>query len=149
MVHFNDGFSGDARERKEVGVNCVLELTNNDEVPITNVSFSEEAETSEVQFNTGFNQDIAVTGVSYSGSFEMSGRNEDVRATAWTREGDDSPTSLPRYIDTMTIRHEDGKWSAQFDNVVLNSRSKDMPSDDRTSDSYDFMAERLTYSNSV
>jgi hypothetical protein len=148
MVDFNEGFSGDARARKEVGVDCVLEVPNGTERPITNVSFSEDAETSEVQFNTGFHTDIAVTGVSYSGSFELAGRNEGVRETAWDKGQNDEQTALPEYISTMTIRAEDDSWAASFDNVLLNSRSKDIPSDDRTTDSYDFMAEKLTYTTS-
>lgn len=145
MVNFNEGFSGAARARKEVGVDCVLEVPNGEPRPITNVSFSEEAETSEVQFNTGFHTDIAVTGVTYSGSFELSGRNESIRAAAWDDGSNDEQTTLPEYISTMTIRADDNSWSATFSNVLLNSRSKDMPSDDRTSDSYDFMAEKMTY----
>lgn len=145
MVNFNEGFSGDARGRKEVGVDCVLEVPNGEPRPITNVDFSEEAETSEVQFNTGFHTDIAITGVTYSGSFELSGRNEDVREAAWDDGDNDEQTTLPNYISTITIRAEDDSWAATFSNVLLNSRSKDMPSDDRTSDSYDFMAEKMTY----
>lgn len=146
MVQFNEGFTGDARARKEVGVRCVLELPANNNVPITNVSFSEEANTSEVQMNTGFHQDIAVTGVSYSGSFELAGSNEDVRDAAWSQGNNEEQTTLPEYISTMTIRAEDNAWAATFDNVLLNSRSKDIPSDDRTTDSYDFMAEKMVYS---
>lgn len=148
MVEFNEGFTGEARARKEVGVDCVLELPGDNDVPVTNVSFSEEANESEVQFNTGFHQDLAVTGVSYSGSFELSGRNESVRETAWDRGDNPEQTTLPRYIQTMTIRAEDGSWEADFDNVLLNSRSKDIPSDDRTTDSYDFSAEKLRYRES-
>ena len=148
MVNFNEGFSGDAADRKEVGTDCVLELPADTDVPVTNVSFSEEANTSEVQFNTGFHQDIAVTGVSYSGSFELAGSNESVREAAWGNGNNDEQTTVPEYISTMTIRAEDGSWSASFDNVMLNSRSKDIPSDDRTTDSYDFMAEKMVYSTS-
>lgn len=145
MVEFNEGFSGDARARKEVGAECVLEVPDGSERPVTNVSFSEDADTSEVQFNTGFHQDIAVTGVSYSGSFELAGRNESVRDAAWGDGTNAEQTTLPEYISTMTIRAEDSSWAATFSNVLLNSRSKDMPADDRTSDSYDFMAEKMTY----
>lgn len=144
---FNDNFDGPEGARKEVGVECVLEIPGGGEIPITNVSFDEEAETSEVQFNTGFHQDIAVTGVSYSGSFEFDGRNERVRSRAWDDGENDYQTTLPRHIGVMTIRAEDEEWSADFRNVLLNSRSKDIPSDDRTSDSYDFMAEKMTYNN--
>lgn len=143
---FNDDYSGANPERKEVGTDCVLEVPSGSPIPVTNVSFSEEAETSEVQFTSGFHQDIAVTGVSYSGSFELAGKNEDVRDAAWNDGQNDEQTTLPNYIGSMVIRAEDGSWEAVFAHVMLNSRSKDIPADDRTTDSYDFMAEKMTYS---
>lgn len=144
---FNDceNFNSQQKARKEVGVDCVLEIPGGGEIPVTNVSFDEEANTSEVQFNNSFHQDIAVTGVSYSGSFELAGRNESVRHSGWDTGGNEYQTTLPRCVSTMTIKAEDGSWSAEFRTVLFNSRSKDIPSDDRTTDSYDFMAEKMTY----
>lgn len=125
---------------KEVGPNASLEVAGGGEVPVSNVSFSEEANTSEVQYTDSFSQSIAVTGVSYSGSFEIPGNANTVRAFGWDEPS--SGTSTPNYIGTITIT--DSNTSYTFHNVLLNSHSKDIPSDDRTTQSFDFMAERLT-----
>lgn len=126
--------------RKETGVDVTLELPGGDEIPVTNVSFSEEAETSEVQFNTSYAQDIAVTGVSYSGSFEVAGRNNSLRDSLWQEDQDN--TSLPRYLSSMSIIDGGGR-SYTFTNVLVTSHGKDAPADDRATESYDFSAERL------
>ena len=130
--------------KKETGVDVTLELPGGDVVPVTNVSFSEEAETSEVQFNNSYSQDIAVTGVTYSGSFEIAGRNNSLRDTVWgeTTTNEDLNTSLPTYLSSITIIDGDGQ-AYVFTNVLITSHSKDAPSDDRTTESYDFSAERL------
>lgn len=131
-------------QKKETGVDVTLQIAGGDEVPVTNVSFSEEAETSEVQFNNSYSQDIAVTGVTYSGSFEIAGRNNSLRDTLWGAESanEDLNTTLPSYLSNITI--VDGEGQAYvFSNVLITSHSKDAPSDDRTTESYDFTAEKL------
>lgn len=140
-TNYNQNAAGESGldNSKEVGPNVTLEVPSGTEVPITNVSFSEEAETSEVQYNTGFNKDIAVTGVSYSGSFEITGNANNVRAAGWD-EANAGATNLPRHIDTMVI--EDSNRRHIFEDVLLNSHSKDMPSDDRTEQSFDFVAQK-------
>jgi len=130
--------------QKETGVDVTLELPGGDTVPVTNVSFSEEAETSEVQFNNSYSQNIAVTGVTYSGSFEVAGRNNSLRNTLWgaTTENENTNTTLPSYLSSMTI--VDGEGTAYvFTNVMVTSHSKDAPADDRVTESYDFSAEKL------
>lgn len=127
-------------DSKEVGANCVLEVPQGEELPVSNVSFSEEAETSEVQYTTGFNKDIAVTGVTYSGSFEVPGNANELRNEGWT-QASSGETNLPKHIDNMVIK--DSNRTYTFVNVLLNSHSKDIPSDDRTTQSFDFMAQRL------
>jgi hypothetical protein len=130
--------------QKETGVDVTLELPGGDSVPVTNVSFSEEAETSEVQFNNSYSQNIAVTGVSYSGSFEIAGRNNSLRSTLWGEEtgNENLNTTLPSYLSSITIIDGDGQ-AYVFTNVLVTSHSKDAPADDRTTESYDFTAERL------
>lgn len=132
-------------QRKETGVDVTLEISPLDgEVPITNASYSEEAETSEVQFNDSYGQDIAITGVSYSGSFEVTGRNNDLRDALWSgdTQSGQNMTELPSYISTLTITDGDDR-SYVFTNVLVTSHSKDAPADDRTTESYDFSAEKL------
>lgn len=132
-------------QKKETGVDVSLEIPGvAGEVPVTNVSFSEEADTSEVQFNTSYSQDIAVTGVSYSGSFDVAGRNNDLRDALWGQgtANEELTTSLPAYVGSITIIDGDGR-AYVFTNVLVTSHSKDAPSDDRTTESYDFTAEKL------
>lgn len=135
-------------DQKETGVDVTLEVPGgSDPVPITSVSFSEEAETSEVQFNNSYSQNIAVTGVTYSGSFESAGRNNQLRETVWgeTTENEVNDTTLPTYLSSITIIDGEGV-SYTFTNVMITSASKDMPADDRTTQSFDFSAERLVVS---
>jgi len=146
---YNTDTAGDYRENvddfKEVGANCELQIPDGTTVPVENVSFSEEANTSEVQYTGSFAQSIAVTGVTYSGSFDIPGNANTVRDNGWDNGSDnDDNTTLPQNIDNMSITDsQDRTWS--FENVLLNSHSKDIPSDDRTSQSFDFMAEKMTY----
>jgi len=136
----DEAFNG----QKEVGGDCALQLPEGEEIAVTNVSFSEEANTSEVQYTTGFYQTIAVTGVTYSGSFEISGNANDTRDLGWDEgtEGENETITLPKNIDTMSIVDGEGR-AYTFTNVLFNSISKDVPSDDRTSQSFDFMAEKM------
>jgi len=132
-------------KKKETGVDVSLQLPGEgEEIPVTNVSFSEEAETSEVRFNNSYSNDMAVTGVTYSGSFEVAGRNNSLRDKLWGGEtGNETlTTSLPSYLGSITI--VDGADRAYvFTNVLVTSHSKDAPADDRVTESYDFSAERL------
>lgn len=132
-------------DTKEVGPNCRLEMPTGVEVPVTNVSFSEEAETSEVQYSTGFSKDIAVTGVTYSGSFEIPGNANNIRSNGWEESGSSS-TDLPKHVANLVIK--DANKTHTFVDVLLNSHSKDIPSDDRTTQSFDFMAQRKYTSDS-
>lgn len=126
-------------DRKETGVDVTLEVPGGTVVPVTNVSFTEETETSEVQFNTSYSQDIAVTGVSYSGSFEITGRNNSLRDRVWE---ENQNTAVPSYLSSITIIDGSGT-SYTFSNVLITSHSKEAPADDRTTESYDFEAEKL------
>lgn len=140
MVFYNEG--GSNSRRKEVGENCRLLLGGGGEVAVSNVSFSEEANTSEVQYSTSFAQNIAVTGVTYSGSFEIPGNANEERDIGWNDGSGNPGTTLPEHISSMTIEDGEGRaWT--FSNVLLNSHSKDVPSDDRTTQSFDFMAETM------
>lgn len=134
-------------QQKETGVDVTLEVPGGTEIPVTSVSFSEEAETSEVQFNDSYSKNIAVTGVTYSGSFETAGRNNDLRESVWgtTTKNEVLDTTAPKYLSTITIIDGEGQ-SYTFTNVLITSHSKDAPADDRTTESYDFSAERLVVS---
>lgn len=128
--------------RKEVGENVVLEIAGLDgEIPVSSFSFSEEANTSEVQYTNGFHQNIAVTGVTYSGSFTIPGNANVERDVGWDTPTDG--TTLPKHVTNMSVTDGSGR-TYTFKNVLINSHSKDVPSDDRTEQSFDFMAEKVT-----
>jgi hypothetical protein len=138
---YNEG--GTNTRRKEVGKDIKLFLQSGDEIPVNSLSFSEEAETSETQYNNSFAQSHAVTGVTYSGSFEIEGRANVERDIGFDKGAQNGEaTTLPKFISTMTIEDGSGR-SYTFNQVMINSHSKDMPADDRTSQSFDFMAEEL------
>lgn len=139
---FNENATGQSNldDSKEVGPNCSLELPGiSGEIPVTNVSFSEEADTDEVQYTTGFNKDITVTGVSYSGSFDIDGNANNVRDEGWSNADSDG-YSLPKHVPNLVIT--DSNRTYTFVDVMINSHSKDIPSDGRTSQSFDFVAQR-------
>jgi len=136
-----EGSFGNRSAEKEVGTNCTLELPSGD-TPVENMSFSEEAETSEVQYTDSFGKSIAITGVSYSGSFDIPGNANVERDVGWDGGNNEGNTTLPKHVESMSIVDGDGR-AYTFTNVVFNSHSKDIPSDDRTSSSFDFMAERM------
>lgn len=121
--------------QKEIGYDSRLIIAG-DEYAVTNVSYSAEAETSEQQFSTGMGQSIVTTGMSYSGSFEHTGSNEDLRSAVRQDNG------LPAAPD-FTLKVEEHERTVIFRGVIISSRSKDVPSDDRTSESYDFVAEEM------
>lgn len=124
---------------KEIGNDVSLEV-GGEEYPITNASYTEDADVAETQFNTGLNPSIVVTGVTYSGSFEHSGANTDLESEFYASEGNPE-ISLPQQIDELTII--DSQYEYKFENVIVESRDKDFPADDRTEVTYDFMAESL------
>lgn len=145
---YNTDTDGDYRSNvddfKEVGANCTLSVAGGTTVPVENVSFSEEANTSEVQYTGSFTQSIAVTGVTYSGSFDIPGNANSIRDDGWDNGSDNSDnTTLPQEAGNLSITDSQGR-TYTFENVLFNSHSKDIPSDDRTSQSFDFMAEKLT-----
>jgi len=145
-----------AKNFKEIGNDVRLEIGGT-EFPITEVSYTEDADVSEQQFNTGLNPSLVVTGVSFSGSFAHAGANTELQDALYDApitdgEAGDEVTSgagrqnvsAPIQVAQLTII--DSQTEYQFENVIIDSRDKDFPADDRTEVSYDFMAERLTRS---
>ena len=121
----------------EIGNNASISI-GDFEFPVTSISYTEDADISDVQFNDGLNSRHVVTGVSYSGSFEHSGGNEELRSTFYDNVGG---TAAPRRIGTMVIYDDTHRY--RFKEVLIDSRDKDFPADDRTEVTYDFVAEEL------
>lgn len=108
--------------------------------PITNGSYSEEPQTDNVQFNTSLTQSIVQTGIEYSGSFEHTGSNKELRDAIFGEQSAPK-SSVVKKLDQLVF--EDSESTYTFKGVVIGSRSKDFPADGRTSASYDFTAEEL------
>lgn len=121
-------------DKREIGSQGSLTIGTTD-YDLTSVSYSLDADISETQFNSGFTQNIVTTGVSYSGSFEHSGSNKELQEAVRDSAG------IPKVVDQLTIK--ENERTVVFRHVLVGSRSKDLPADDRTSESYDFVAEKV------
>lgn len=127
--------------KEEIGNDVSLFVGgNSDPVAVTSASYSEEPNTSSVQFNTSMTMNIVQTGVEYSGSFEHSGSNADLRRQIFGEQSNPR-SSVVKKLDQLVF--QDSEQTYTFKGVVVGSRSKDFPADDRTSVTYDFTAEEL------
>lgn len=123
--------------KREIGSDGALTITGHKgDVPITNVTYNLDSDISETQFNSGLTQSIVATGVSYGGSFEHDGANDELRQAVRTNAG------KPIRVDQITVK--ESERTLIFRECLVGSYSKDIPSDDRTSASYDFTAEKVT-----
>lgn len=146
----NDAVSGDPYQ---TGQEAILKI-GGQEFAITNVSYTKDVDTNEVQMNDSLTPRIAVTGLTFSGSFEHSGHNTELRkATEYTKAevGDGTGRQVHEAMEpkrgTITINEHksDGTMrSTTFEGVLVTSRSKDIPSDDSTSVTYDWVAESMS-----
>ena len=138
-------------ERYETGADGHLKVGGT-EYEVTNISYSIDADTSEVQFTASsgdrqdaFQTNAAVTGMSYSGSFEHSGENDDLFETVMDTSGNTIvPSGTASDSDRIKLKVEDSQRTVIFHDMLVTSRSKDMPADDRTSVTYDWIAEKAT-----
>jgi hypothetical protein len=134
------------QNKDETGHDGAL-IINGEEIAITNASYDgPDPDWSEVQFNDALHQDIALTGVSYGGSFEFAGSSEALRNELIVEANDGkynvpaNPQSVELHIEEET---ENGIRTVIFRDVGVGTRSRDIPSDDRATTSYDFIAERM------
>lgn len=125
------------KPENEIGNDAEL-WVNGQEFAITSMSYTEEADVSDVQFNTGLNPELVTVGVSYSGSFEHAGSNPALRKALYQKE---DGIMIPN--DGVSIRFEDDGNTYRFKGVIAETREKEFPADDRTNVSYDFVAYEL------
>nr|ADE29268.1 hypothetical protein [uncultured virus] len=131
--------------KEEIGNDVTMTVGADDsEFEITSASYSEEPQTSSTQYNSSLSMNIVVTGVEYSGSFEHDGANSELRGVFFEQESGPK-TEIASKIDKIVF--EDSQSTYTFENVIVGSRSKDFPADDRTSVTYDFVAETLVRSD--
>lgn len=125
------------------------------EIPITNVSWSRDVDTSEVQHNDTLNPKILVTGLSYSGSFEYTGRQWDVMNDLVYQEESGVHSRGEPQRGTLTVKEtkEDNgdiiNFLYTFKGVIVTSQSRDLPADDSASSSWDFSAEDMHVSKTM
>lgn len=130
-----------AGDERHTGNDAIISIPNGNDIPVSNVSWDQDVNTTEVQHSDSLKPAIAITGLRYSGSFEYDGKNEDLRQQLWQDDGQ------PERV-TMTVREEAGEGSTgsrtfTFSNVIVTGMSRDVPADDVTSTSWDFVAEDL------
>jgi len=130
------------QNKEEIGQDVKLTIGDFGPFDLTSASYSEETSISSVQFNDSLSMNIVQTGVEFSGSFEHSGSNTELR-DALFEQNENPGTSVASKVDTLIFEDSSGLYT--FKNVLCGSRSKDFPADDRTSVTYDFTAETMLF----
>jgi len=144
---------------RHTGASSLLKFDSGDgyvEIPITNVSWTRDHNTNDLQHNGSMKPTITTTGVRYNGSFEYDGQNPELLDQFLQTDGsgngsihDGRPTR-----GTLTINeynHDDTDAQEQtvtFKNVVPTSFNRDLPSDGSSSTSVDFEAEDMLITQS-
>lgn len=139
-------------DKHHTGQQAVLKFPPDLEVPVSNVDWDRDVNTTENQLNDSMKAAIAVTGLRYSGTFEYDGKNDSVRAAMWNDDGDNSPVRQA----TMTVKEEPSPEAGadvvtrkyKFDTVVITGESRSIPGDDTSSTTYNWMAEDVTVTTS-
>jgi hypothetical protein len=140
-----------AHESNHTGNDAIIKIPAGNEIPVTNVTWDRSVEQSEVQHNNSLKPTNVTTGLRYSGSFEYEGANEELRQQLWYTEGDEfHEAGEPKKVN-MTVKEtqaEDGQEglprTITFTNVEVETETRDLPSDDVASTSFDFTAEDMS-----
>jgi len=120
-------------------------------IKISNVSWSRDVGTSDVQHNGSLKATKALTDIRFSGSFEYDGQAPDaINALMYGLSGSDEhgdfESSQPAR-GTLTVKEKDPEDSNTyvytFKEVVVTSQSRDVPSDDVASTTMDWEAEDM------
>lgn len=143
-------------DKHHTGQQAVLKFPNTSigEIPVSNVDWDRDVNTTENQLNDDLKAAIAITGLRYSGTFEYDGKNDEIRAAMWNDQ-DDTDNS-PVVHSTMTVRETPSPQAGadvntrtyKFDTVIVTGESRSIPGDDNTSTTYDWMAEDVTVTSS-
>lgn len=124
-------------DTKETGKDSTLNVAGETDVPITNVSYDVTKNVDTTHFNTGPYPDNVFTTMEYSGSFEHAGSNEELRQAI------EDDTGVPLDPNNVNITVRESERTVIFRTCIVESRSKDVPGDGRTSETYDFVAEKM------
>lgn len=127
------------------------------EVAVTNVSWTRDVSTNDVQLSDSLNATHVTTGLRYNGSFEYEGRDfELTNALLQQNEGGDATERQKNepIETTLTVTEtpgvnsdQDGSFVYTFTNVKVSSQSRDLPADGSASTTWDFVADNLQVSN--
>lgn len=127
--------------KREVGSDAIL-FVNGSTYSITQFEYSENTNTSIINFTDGINPSRAISDVSYAGSFEHIGEEEGLRdAVSRQITADGGPTQVSRRKISMKIETDAQHY--YFRDCTMEVRDKSFPADDRTEVTYDFVANRL------
>ncbi len=127
------------------------------EVAVTNVSWTRDVSTNDIQLSDSLNPTHVTTGLRYNGSFEYDGRDfELTNALLQQNEGGGSnerqknePIETKLTVEeTPGVNSEkSGTYVYDFTNVKISSQSRDLPSDGSASTTWDFVADDLSVSS--
>lgn len=120
------------------------------EIAVTNVSFSIDPQSTDVQTDQGMKPTLVTTGLRYSGSFEYDGGQDQIRNLLFyvATESDYHEAGEPKRV-TMTVKEEAPEEAAgggfprtwTLEEVMTTGMSRDVPADDVASTSWDFECE--------
>lgn len=134
------------QNKDETGHDGAL-IISGEEIAITNADYDgPDPDWAENQFNDGLHANFSLSGVRYSGSFEFAGSSEDLRTSLYEQASDGTyevpkpPEEIEIHIEEET---EQGLRTVIFRGVAIGTRSRSRPSDDSTTTSIDFAAERM------
>jgi len=122
------------------------------EIPVTNVSWTRDYSTNDLQHSGSLKPTLTTTGVRFNGSFEYDGQNPDaLELVAQGGDSNVSPETPTR--GTLTIKERDHDndgnniMTITFTDVLVMSNNRDLPADGSSSTSYDWEAEDMTVKN--
>lgn len=141
-------------DERTTGQDAIIKFGNR-EITVSNVSWSRDVNTTDVQHNDSLEPKILTTGLRYSGSFEYDGRDYDLMNELVTKEETAVYDKNEPVRGTLSVTevqtNEDGsteRYIYTFRNVIVTGQSRDAPADDTTSTSWDFEAESINVSGS-
>jgi hypothetical protein len=141
-------------EENHTGNDAVIKIPSGNEIEVTNVTWDRTVNSTETQHNNSLKPTNVTTGLRFSGSFEYEGVNEELRQQLWYTEGDPfHEAGEPKKV-TMTVKelpNEPGQQglprTVTFTGVEVDTETRDLPSDDVSSTSFDFTAEDISVSS--
>jgi hypothetical protein len=125
------------------------------EVAVTNVSWTRDVSTNDIQLSDSLNPTHVTTGLRYNGSFEYDGRDYELTNALLRRTSSGEAQKNEPIETTLTVTEKpgvnsskSGEFTYTFTNVKVSSQSRDLPADGSASTTWDFVADDLSVSSS-